>query len=402
MAVYKVKLGSADGSVAERIMRGTSANALRQDLTREGYFVFQVKPTLDTSALFGFKQQIKPKAFIIFNREFRGLIKAGLPILESLDVLLNRMKPGRLRTVIEDVREQIVKGRTLSEAFAGVNDRLPRHYPSLLRAGEQSGNLVEVLDRFIAQEERSRKARKKFRQALTYPSLLILLGVVCMYIILTRALPQFTSFYTDGDRELPMPTKVVMSVSNFLMEYHTFLIFGLLATVIGFGLFMRSDAGARKVDRMLGYVPLLGKLWRLQNRNIFARLMRLLLAGGIALPDALKACSEALPSRDLSQQLRVSIGDVMTGKTFHEALEANTNLDDNFLEMVRLGETTGALEEMLAYLAEYGEEQSEDLLELISNLVAPLVLVFIGLMITFMVLGVYLPMFGSYEALSGL
>lgn len=399
MAVYKVKLGSADGSVVERVMRGASASDLRQSLTREGYFVFNVSPTLDTSALLGFKRAIKPKDFIIFNREFRGLIKAGLPVLESLDVLLKRMKAGGLRTVIEDVREQIMKGKPLSEAFAAVNDRLPRHYPALLRAGEQSGNLVEVLDRFIAQEERSRKARKKFRQALTYPVLLIALGVVCMYIILTQALPQFMSFYTDSGKELPFATKVVITISTFIMEYHTFMIFGLLAAAIGFGLFIRTDNGARTADRMLSRVPLLGGLWRLQNRNIFARLMRLLLNGGIALPDALKACSEALPSRELSQQLRSAIGEVMTGKSFHEALESNTRLDDGFLEMVRLGETTGSLEEMLEYLAEYGEEQAEDLLELISNLVAPLVLVFIGLMITFMVLGVYLPMFGSYEAL---
>jgi type IV pilus assembly protein PilC len=399
MAVYKVKLGSADGSVVERVMRGSSADDLRQGLTREGYFVFQVTPTFDVSSLIGFRKQIKPKAFIIFNREFRGLIKAGLPVLESLDVLLKRMKASPLRTVIEDVREQIVKGKPLSEAFAAVNDRLPRHYPALLRAGEQSGNLVEVLDRFIAQEERSRKARKKFRQALTYPILLIALGVVCMYIILTRALPQFMSFYTNSGKELPMATQVVISISTFIMNYHTALIIGLIVAIVAFLAWVRTDSGARSADRMLSRVPLVGTLWRLNNRNIFARLMRLLLNGGIALPDALKACSEALPSRELSEQLRDSIGEVMTGKTFHEALESQTRLDDNFLEMVRLGETTGSLEEMLEYLAEYGEEQAEDLLELISSLVAPLVLIFIGLMITFMVLGVYLPMFGSYEAL---
>ncbi len=399
MAVYKVKLGSTDGRVFERRADGGSQAEIRRNFQSEGYYVFSVSRALDLAALLGFRRKAPAGRFIAFNKELRGLVRAGLPIVEGLDIVLKRLREDRFKAMLTQVRERLTRGESLSEAFAAQGGAVPRYYPALLHAGEQSGNLAEVLDRFIEQEQRLRKARKKFRQALTYPALLLVVAMASMYVILGRAMPQFASLYEGSQRELPGATRVVIAISDWLAAYNLYLIVGVGAATVAVFLFLQTERGASWGERVLAATPLVGALWRLQCQNIFARAMRLLIVGGIPVPQAVATVAKAVPSRSLGRQLGLAHEDLMRGESLQEALARRAKLDDTAGELLRVGEATGSLAEMFDHVAEHGEERAEDLLELITTLVAPLVLLAVGLAIAFLVIAMYLPMFGGYESL---
>lgn len=399
MANFKVKLGSRDGVIVNRQVHGHSHDEVRDYFLKEGYYVFSVKRIVAWTSLLGFKRKISTKKFINFNKAFRGLVRAGLPIVEGFNILLSRMKKDRLHALLEQVREQLTKGSSLSEAFSTFDDVIPRYYPALLHAGEQSGGLVEVLSRFIEQEERIRKTRKKFIQTLTYPLILIIVGFASLYIILARAMPEFAALYEGSDKELPQVTRWVMAASDFVTGNTTYLLIGCFIAVFGTYFWIQTESGARRFEALLRRVPFLGTMWQLQNRNIFSRTMRLLLAGGIPVPRALEVTAGAVPSRLMSAELKAVVAEVKEGNDLQTALEKHIDLGDIAGEMIRVGEATGTLQEMFEHIAEHGEEASEDYLEMISNLVAPAILLVVGLMIAFLVVAMYLPMFGAYENL---
>lgn len=399
MANFRVKLGSSDGSVLSRTIHGQSAQEVTQHFRGEGYYVFSVDKTFNFSDLLGVQRRIPRTKFILFNREFRGLIKAGLPIVEGLDILLKRMKASPLQALLIQVREQLTQGRSLSQAFQSFTGLIPNYYPALLQAGEQSGNLVEVLDRFIDQEERFRKTRKKFIQTMTYPLLLLVVGLASMFIILTRALPQFTAIYKEADKELPTVTKYVVMVSDFFQSYYGHLLIGAAAIFAMAFFYGKTQKGALLRERLVRRIPFVGKLWMLQNQNIFARTLRLLLGGGVPVPQAIAISANAVPSPVFGAELHQTHQALNQGESLQSALDKHTRLDEMVGEMVGVGEATGTLGDMLEYVADHGEEKSEDILERISNLVAPLVLLAIGLVIAVIVIAMYLPMFGTYDVI---
>lgn len=402
MVEFKVKLGTSSGDVVVRRHRAPSAQAARAHFTEAGYFVFSVSRQLAALDWFGWRRKIPIRKFLLFNREFKGLIRAGLPVVESLDLLLRRMKDNPLRTPLASIREKVSQGEMLSEAFASLGRAIPSYYPALLYAGEQSGNLEEILDRFIHQEERLHRMRKKFRNALTYPVFLMIVGMIALYIILGRAMPQFAGFYEDSGQALPKITQTVILLSSWAEDYFFFfLITGILLVLLLIGL-RGTNRGHKVLERMVWRIPILGPVVRQQNQNTFAWTMRMLLAGGIPLPESLKIAAEAMPSPNLQVQLQAVREAVERGATLEQALDEHGDLDPLVTEMVRIGESTGTLGDMFEYIALSGEERAEDMLEMISNVLAPVILLFVGLSIAALVLSMYLPMFGLADLVGGM
>ena len=399
MATFHVKIGTIEGEIVERTVYGQSETEVRDAFRKDGYYLFSIVKAFDFGGFFAFRRKVGAKAFILFNKEFRGLVRAGLPIVEGFDILLKRMKPGKLKTLLSGVRERITHGESLSEAFAAYPEMIPRYYPALLHAGEQSGGLAEVLGRFVDQEERIRKTRKKFVQTLTYPAILLLVGMVSMYVMLSRAMPQFASLYQGANRELPLPTILVTAFSNWLAAYSAYVLGFLTAALVAVFLYVQTENGRLLGEKALRKVPLLGALWSLRNQNVFARTMRLLLSGGVPVPQAVAIVADAVPSLLFSRELKQVFQLLSQGQGLQDALDRETRLTQTVGEMIRVGEETGTLGDMFEYLAEHGEEKSDDYLEMISNLIAPLVLLVVGLAIAFLVVAMYLPMFGSFDAI---
>jgi len=397
MPRYSARLSSSDGKLLQKQIHAATSDEVYRYFREDGYFVFSVKREF---ALPGREKKVSMRNFLLFNREMMGLIRAGLTIVDGLSILLKKMPPSALKSMLVQVREKLTKGSSLSEAFKAFKHVIPAYYPTLLYSGEQSGQLAPVLEKFIQQEERKRKAIKKFRQALTYPIILLIVSAIALYVILGRAMPEFASLYADSGQDLPAITQFVIALSNIVASYSPYLF------LLAVGLFFLIPATKKMVslrsflEKSVTWVPVLGKVWRLYNQNSFVSTMKLLLQGGIPMAEALKTMQSAVPSRRLSLRLEKVWNDVICGEDLSDALEKHTDFENRVMEMIRIGETSGTLDEMLEHLIVYGEEQLDDHLEWISGIVAPMLLLFVGVFIAALVLAMYLPMFQVTDLIS--
>lgn len=401
MANFRVKVGTGAGEIAERDAMGVSAKEVRNKFLDDGYFVFDVARVWSLSDFVQWGRRVSSRQFILFNREFRGLVKAGVPVVEGLQMVLDRMRPGPLRTMITEVHQRLVQGDPLSQSFRGFQNLVPPYYPALLFAGEQSGRLAEVLERFIDQESRLQRMRSKFRNALTYPGFLLIVGFFALYVILGRAMPQFAGLYRDSAQELPWSTEMVMSMGEFVSQNSAQLGLSILIALVLFIMTVRSSWGRSQLERLVWHIPLFGSLWQLQNQNAFAWTMNMLLAGGIPIPQALEIASRSAASPMIRAQLSAAREAVLTGSNLETALDEHVRFESVLGDMVRIGESTGTLDEMFAYIASNGEEHAGDRLEIISNVFAPLLLLLVGITIAALVMAMYMPMFGVADLISG-
>lgn len=397
MPLFIAKLATADGKHVERRLNARNSDEARRYFRDDGYFVFSIKRA---SVFLGSDKRVPLQDFLLFNRELAGLIRAGLPIVDGLGILLNKMESSGLKNMVTQIRERLIRGASLSEAFHDFQHLVPAYYPTLLHAGEQSGQLVNVLEKFINQEERKRKAIKKFRQALTYPIILLSVALVALYVILGMAMPEFTALYRGTDQELPLLTQYVITFSEALAANLPYILVGGLALLILAGVLSTQLFFQIMMEHVLFRTPVLGSIWSLHNQNSAITSLRLLLQGGLPMAQALKTLAGAVPSRLLGRQLELVWNDVLCGAELSQSLDDHVPFDPRVVEMVRIGETSGTLDEMLEHLMVYGEERLDDQLEWISGMVAPLLLLIVGGFIALLVLAMYLPMFRVTDLLT--
>ncbi|MCB1042976.1 MAG: type II secretion system F family protein [Acidobacteria bacterium] len=401
MVNFRAKVGTGNGEIAIKEAVGSSTVEIKRKLAEEGYFVFDVKRVWSLGDLNLVGKRVSSRQFNLFNREFRGLVKAGMPIAESLRMVLERMPQGPLRALVGQVLDRVVQGEPLSAAFKGFEGLIPSYYPALLFAGEQSGHLPDVLEQFIDQESRLQNMRRKFRNALTYPAFLMIVGIVALYVILGRAMPQFAGLYRDSQQDLPIVTEWVMALGDLVSRHGTLMALGFVLLAVAVALFSRTAWGKRKLDLWLWRIPFLGSLWRLQNQNAFAWTMNMLITGGIPVPQALSITARSAASPILADHIEAAQAAVERGSSLESAIDTHLPFESLVADMVRIGESTGTLDEMFAYIAENGEEHASDKLEMISNVIAPFILLLVGLTIAALVIAMYLPMFGVADLISG-
>ncbi len=401
MANFRVKVGSGNGEVVIKEAVGPTAAVVREKFLDDGYFVFNISRNWSINDISQLGRKLSTRQFILFNREFRGLVKAGVPVVEGLKMVVERQKPGALRAMLGQVHDRLIQGDPLSQAFAGFEGLIPAYYPALLVAGEQSGRLPEVLERFISQETRMQKMRSKFRNALTYPLFLLVVGMAALYVILGRAMPQFAGLYRDSAQDLPLATEIVMALGDIVSQHAGTIglaMLGLFALLI---YVFKSGWGQQLIERVIWRIPIIGSLWRLQNQNAFAWTMNMLLAGGVPVPEAMLVAARSAASPKVRAQILAAQAAVVTGSSLVQAIDDHVEFEDVLGDMVKIGESTGTLDEMLAYVAENGEEHAGDQLELISNVFAPFLLLLVGVTIAALVMAMYLPMFGVADLISG-
>ncbi|PIE89580.1 MAG: hypothetical protein CR997_10215 [Acidobacteria bacterium] len=394
MPRYTAKLSSGDGSIIYKQLHAHTAKDVFVYFREEGYFVFSVKRN------FKWEKKISLKDFLLFNRELIGLLQAGLPIVDGLAILLKKMPSSAMKSMLTQVQSKLVKGASLSESFRAFTHLIPSYYPTLVYSGEQSGQLVSVLQKFIIQEDRKRQAIKRFKQALTYPAILMAVAAVALYVILGRAMPEFTALYADSGKELPVVTQAVIVLSNYVTAYSPYLLLAIVALLFLRPLMRHGGILNASAEKLIMWLPVLGSVWRLHNQNSFISTLKLLLQGGIPMAKALKTIRTAIPSNLLSDELEKVWNDVLCGQELSAALEKHTFFESRVIEMVRIGETSGTLEDMLEHLMVYGEEKLDDHLGWVSGIIAPVILLVVGAFIALLILAMYLPMFQAADLIS--
>jgi type IV pilus assembly protein PilC len=339
------------------------------------------------------RRRISTDDFLIFNQELAALLRAGLPLLQALELMLERMKHPRFRPVLTDIRDRVKSGENLSDAFASYGDTFPSLYASTLKAGERSGEMEGVLRRFIRYLQLVTTSRKRVVSALVYPAFLIGASLVMMTVLALFVVPKFMTFYEDMNAQLPMMTKVMLGTVGFVRSNWILLVVGLVTGIVFFRRWRRSASGAIQYDHARLLIPFVGSILHRFSLAEFCRSLGTLLTGGIPLVTALEIAVDGVGNAFLKHHMGSVINDVRQGQPFYAALEKTRVFTDLGVNMVKVGEATGSLDEMLGSVADLLDEQVETRTQRLLSLVEPVMLVVMAVVIGTLLISIYLPMF---------
>lgn len=396
---FVVRLGTSDGRVLEEVHRAADETVLKGDLERRGVHVFEIRrkglPLRLGRPSFLRRRRVPPLAFLVFNQELAALLRAGLPLLQAIDLMLERLPDPHFRGVLTDIRDRVKSGEDLSAAFAAYGDVFPALYPSTLKAGERTGELEAVIRRFIRYLKLVLEARKKVITALVYPTVLVGLSFAMIVVMTVFVVPKFTVFFDDMEVELPLLTRVTLGFSKMVTGYWPWIVGGTIAGLWLLRRWARTARGREALDHARLRLPLLGRVFQQFAVSEFTRALSTLLAGGIPLVQALDIAVGAVGNLYIRNRLHPAIQQVREGKAFYAALETTQVFEPLEIDMVKVGEATGSLDVMLSSVAEFLDEQVETRMARILALVEPLMLVFMGGIVAILLISIYMPLFAS-------
>jgi type IV pilus assembly protein PilC len=394
MAEFLVKMADERGHVLQQVESGVSEQEIRDRFVQQGFMVYSVKTRRGLLPMGGGarKKILKADQFVIFNQQFLTLIKAGLPILKSLNILSKRQKNPRFKAILDNVQERVKSGELLSQAFEaqGATSKI---YTTTLLAGERSGNLEEVLGRYIAFQRITVSFRKKLIASLWYPALLICALSVMLTFLMTYVVPQFADLYSSLNAKLPAITVFMLSVGRAIQNYYYIILAALLALALIIALWVRSDRGSKTLDALRYRLPLFGEIWMKYQIAMFSRTLSTLLTGGLPLVPSLETASQSINSFKISSTVGYASNRVREGQSLSYSLEETNFFPDLAIEMIEVGESTGALPAMLNSVSEFYEEDVQNSLATAMQLVEPVILIFMGITVAVVLLSLYLPIF---------
>ena len=394
MPEFIVRVGTPDGHIIERQVHAGSSAAAEEEFRRQGMQVFATKR--GTMRLRDFlphgKKVISTERFLLFNQELLALVKAGLPILQSFDIMLERQKNLRFKEVLIDIRDKIKSGVSLSDAFASYGDEFPAIYSTSLRAGERSGDLDGVLRRFLRYQKMIVALRKRVVTALIYPIVLVCLSVGMVFVMITKVIPKFAEFYQGFNATLPAFTQFMIGLSLLVNRYFPFIAGGI---ILGVFLLRRwvSSAGRITWDRFKLNIPLVGGILHRFAIMQFTQSLGTLLSGGTPMVPAIEIASQSVTNALVSTKIFGIVQNVREGESLWQSLDTTGVVSDLAVEMIKVGESTGALTEMLGNVSEFYDEEIEARLARLVAAIEPIILVFMGLVIATLLYAFYLPLF---------
>ena len=396
MAEYLVNTADERGHVSEHVEHGASAAEVRDRFAQQGLLVTSIKPrSILGKAGPGRQKKLKLQQFVVFNQQFLTLIHAGLPILQGLDLLSKRQKNRYLRSIIENVRQRVRTGELLSEAFRhAAPGAVSKVYTTTLLAGEKSGNLEEVLGRFIAFQRVALAFRKKLVASLIYPALLVVMVMVMFTFLLSYVVPQFQTLYSQlGNASLPSITLFVLGIGEVAKHWFWLIISGAALAIFLIWRWSKTEGGSIAIDRFRMAVPIAGEIWLKYQVAIFSRTMSTLLSGGLPLVQALETAGSSIESKLLSNAVLQSVQKVREGRPLSMSLEETGVFPELAFEMIEVGESTGALPAMLTSVAEFLEEDVQTALSAALSLIEPVILIVMGVVVATVLIALYLPIF---------
>lgn len=398
MGNYICRLGTKQGMIHTEVLEAADPSLLRRNLQDQGYLVLDITEQKERILFKDFSwRKIIPrgtgaKDLLSFNQELLVLAKSGLPILSCLDIILERLDNPRLSKILEEIRKDIQGGVSLSDAMEKHPETFPALYTASIRAGEKSGNFLEVLTRQITLTKRQIDLRRKIYVSLTYPAALVTFTFLVILVLLVYVVPNFTKIYTEFRAELPFPTRVLIAVTTILKK--TFIL--IVALAGGFIWWLRRWAkgpGKPKVDHWKLRSPILGNILNKYLTAQFCRTLATVLGGGIPVVPAMEVVSRSLDNHLFSNKLREAAISVDGGTSLSVSLEKTGLIAPLPLRMINVGESTGNLESMLTNIADFYDEEVETRLSVLSSLIEPAIMLCMGLIVGVIVIIMYLPIF---------
>ena len=398
MAEFVLKYSDAQGQVHQQVENAVSEVELRDRYAQKGFLVYSIKPRGGAAGgiqqRFSRAKKLNLGQFLVFNQQFMTLIRAGLPIMKSLELLAGTNP--KLAEYIRRAHDDIKAGALLSDAFRA-QEVFPAIYTTSIMAGEKSGSLVEVIDRYVTYQKLALAVRKKIIVSLIYPSILILLVTGLIIFLVTYVVPSFAELYASMQAELPPLTQALIFIG---MATKNYLLVGVAAVALAsflFSVWIKGDRAQKQMDRLKLHLPVFGNIWIKYQVAQFARVLSTLLVGGIPLLQALDTAGDSLGSRLLRSAIAAAAKMVREGRPLSAGLEQTKVIPRLAIEMIEVGESTGALPAMLNSVAEFFEEDVNTRMQAALSLIEPLIMLVMGAFVAFVLVSLYLPIFSLAE-----
>jgi type IV pilus assembly protein PilC len=394
MGEYVCRIGTGTGQVINQTHEAASEGELRTRLASQGYYVFSVKPKSILAMRVGSPRRgkIREDDLLIFNQQFVTLSKSGLPLQKSLEMLAHQTRSEGLRVAVEDVKERVRGGALLSEAFESIG-KFPKIYCATLRAGERSGTLDKVLSQYVTYQKTARSFRKKFLSALIYPAFLLVFLTGLIVLIDTFIIPRFSQLYNELNVPMPPLTMFVISLGLAIKRMGAFVLLGIVLAILGLRAAGRSQVARLQWDKLKFRLPVAGGLLLKFSVAEFVRTLSTLLQGGLPIVAALQSSAGSVSSPLLARGLEQARIEVMGGRPLSESLRMTGFFPPMALDMIEVGETTGALPSMLESVAEFFEEDVNVDLSTLVAMVDPIMIAAIAIVVLFVLVAFYLPLF---------
>jgi type IV pilus assembly protein PilC len=395
MSLFTCKLGASDGKILYRELEAEDSGTIQKSLEDQGFFVFEVKKK-PLQFLFdkGIKRRsIDNRSLLTFNQELLVLIKAGMPIMQVLDAILERHDTGKLPDVLRQVRDDVKGGAALSTALERHGRVFPHLYVASIRAGERTGDLPRTIRRYIQFLKRVDGVRKKVISALFYPAILVIFALMAITLLLLYVVPTFAQIYTDAGSQLPLPTRILIDITSIMRRYSP------LAVVLGVGLaaayrtWVGTESGRYTVDRIKLTLPFAGDVFSKYSVAAFTRTLATVLGSGIPIIESLRMSIGTLNNRFMEKKLFEAVRFIEEGGRLSVALERIHIMPPLALRMLGVGETTGALEDMLIDISDYLEDELEERMHLLTTAIEPAIMLIMGVVIGVIIIAMYLPVF---------
>jgi len=400
MPEFTLKYADARGDVKQQTMEAGSEDELRDRLSQQGYLVYSVKPkdAMTLSRMLGGKKKLDVEKFLIFNQQFVTLFRAGLPILKCLDLLGDRLTDSKLSPFVKEIRDDVRNGSLLSDAFKR-QQIFPAIYTTSIMAGEKSGSLGEVLERYVNYQRLALAVRKKILLSLMYPSVLVCLVALLVVFLVTFVVPRFASLYGTTNAQLPGPTRFLMAIGEVASTYIVPAAVTFFASIVALRFYFKTEQGQTMSDRIKMRVPVLSEIWTKYQVAQLARLLSTLLTGGIPLMQGMETAAQSVGSPLLRGALGKAQQMVKEGQPLSGALGTTRIFPPLAIDMIEVGESTGALPAMLNSVAEFYEDDVNTRMQATLSLIEPAIMIFMGCFVAFVLISLYLPIFSLAESM---
>jgi type IV pilus assembly protein PilC len=399
MADFVLKYADGRGQIHQQVTAAGSEKELREKFSQQGFLIYSIKPRpVALRGLVGKRKGLNLEKFLIFNQQFVTLIRAGLPILKSLDLLAERLTDAKLGPYVKAVRDEVRNGTLLSEAFRqqGI---FPKIYVTSVMAGEKSGSLTEVLDRYITYQKLSLAVKKKVLVSLMYPCVLIVLVILLMVFLVTYVVPTFATLYASMNAQLPTMTVVLIAVGTTARTYILLFAAALVGLIFLFRWWAKKDSAREKIDRVKMKMPIFGEIWLKYQVAQMARILSTLLTGGIPLVQAMETAAESLGTPLLERAVAIAGKSVREGQPLSGSLRSSGLVPPLAVDMIEVGESTGALPTMLSSVAEFFEEDVNTRMQAALSLIEPAIMIVMGGFVAFVLISLYLPIFSLADSI---
>lgn len=386
---FTVKFTTSAGEILVRDFEGASPDDVKARVMAEGNFPMEVRRSMGA---FQRQKELGAETLILFNQELLALLKAGIPLLQSLELLVGHGKDPLLRRSLERVVEYLREGMSFSEAMEQVGT-FPAVYRANVVAGERSGTLPEVIARWLAFQAFAQSSRRRILEALFYPMFLVVVLIIALGVIFNVVLPRFAEIYSGSGIEMPQATQILLDLGNFVRRTWYLQLAGAAALAVALRWMLTTESGKRQWERMILALPKLGVLYRMYHSSVFTRTLGVLLSGGMPVLQALEVIQRTTPSERMRSRLRNVVDLVRAGTSLHLSLEQSKLLDPLAVEMTRVGEQSSALPDMLNHVSDFFDQEVEKATTAVTSLIGPILILFMGVTVLGLLLAVYIPLF---------